>query len=125
VTDDTVVFEQALAEGDALLAAGAVSHNYYLFRRDAIDACLERGLWQMAADHAAALDAYASREPSPFTAFVVARARALVACGNGSGDAALLGELQRLQADGLSHGYLHALPAIEVAIEAVKARAAH
>jgi len=125
VTDDTVVFEQALAEGDALLAAGAVSHNYYLFRRDAIDACLERGLWQMAAGHAAALDAYASREPSPFTAFVVARARALVACGNGSGDAALLGELQRLQADGLSHGYLHALPAIEVAIEAVKARAAH
>ncbi|MCX4150086.1 MULTISPECIES: adenylate/guanylate cyclase domain-containing protein [Paraburkholderia] len=115
-TDDVVVFEMALAEGEATLAAGAVSHNHYLFRRDAIDACLDRGLWDAAAAHAAALEDYASREPSPFSGFVVARARALLSYGMGNRDVALMTELQRLKEEGQRFGFLHALPAIDAAV---------
>jgi class 3 adenylate cyclase/tetratricopeptide (TPR) repeat protein len=116
VTDDAVVFEKALAEAEALLAAGAVSHNHYLFRRDAIDACIDRKLWDAAAAHAAALHDYACREPSPFATFVEARARALAAYGKGIRDTALMGELQRLKEEGQKLGFLYALPAIDAAI---------
>ncbi|TCG06791.1 adenylate/guanylate cyclase domain-containing protein [Paraburkholderia steynii] len=115
-TDDAGVCERALKEGDALLAGGAVSHNHFLFRRDAIDACIERGLWDAAAEHAAALDAYASREPSPFSAFVVARARALIAYGWGHRGPTSLAELQRLREKGAKLGFLHALQAIDTAL---------
>ncbi|MFP3558036.1 adenylate/guanylate cyclase domain-containing protein [Paraburkholderia sp. SIMBA_049] len=115
-TDDEAVFGTALAEGEALLVAGAVSHNHFLFRRDAIDACIDRGLWDAAAAHAAALEDYASREPSPFSAFVVARARALVSYGRGNRDQASLTELQRLKEEGRKLGFLYALPAIDAAL---------
>ncbi|MFP3566227.1 adenylate/guanylate cyclase domain-containing protein [Paraburkholderia sp. SIMBA_030] len=115
-TDDQTVFETALAEGEALLAAGAVSHNHFLFRRDAIDACIDRGLWDAAAAQAAALEDYARREPSPFSAFVVARARALVSYGRGNRDLASLTELQRLEEEGRKLGFLHALQAIDAAL---------
>ncbi|OYD59939.1 UNVERIFIED_ORG: SAM (Sterile alpha motif) domain-containing protein [Burkholderia sp. CF145] len=123
-TDDVNVFEKALAEGDALLASGAVSHNHYLFRRDGIDACLDRGRWDAAADHADALDDYARREPSPFSTFLVARARALVSYGRGNRDAASLNELRRLTEQGRASGFLHAIQAIDALLtgEANKGR---
>jgi hypothetical protein len=40
---DPAVRQKALEEGEALLRAGAVSHNRCLFGRDAIDACLGAG----------------------------------------------------------------------------------
>ncbi|SAK71849.1 adenylate/guanylate cyclase [Caballeronia glebae] len=115
-TDDIAVFERALAEGEALLGAGAVSHNHFLFRRDAIDACLDRRLWDAAAHHAAALEDYARREPSPFSAFVVARARALVSYGKGNREPALLQALLRLEQEGRKAGFLYALEAIDDAL---------
>ncbi|WP_321795675.1 adenylate/guanylate cyclase domain-containing protein [Caballeronia sp. J97] len=115
-TDDIAVFESALAQGEAVLAAGAVSHNHFLFRRDAIDACLERRRWDAAAHHAAALEDYARREPSPFSAFVVARARALVAYGKGDRDAASLQALRRLEQAGEEAGFVYALEAIRGAL---------
>ena len=115
-TADEAAFEAALAEGDALLAAGAVSHNHFLFRRDAIDACIDRGLWDAAATHATGLEDYARREPSPFSAFIVARARALVSHGSGHRDLALLTELDRIRGEGRRLGFLYALPAIDAAL---------
>ncbi|MCG7403967.1 MULTISPECIES: adenylate/guanylate cyclase domain-containing protein [Caballeronia] len=115
-TDDVAVFDSALAEGEALLASGAVSHNHFLFRRDAIDACLDRGLLDAAAHHAAALEDYARREPSPFSAFVVARARALVAHGKGDRKAASTDALQRLAQEGRKRGLVYALAAIDDAL---------
>jgi class 3 adenylate cyclase/tetratricopeptide (TPR) repeat protein len=115
-TDNVAVFETALADGEAVLAAGAVSHNYYLFRRDAIDACIDRGLWDAAEAHAVALDDYACRELSPFAVFVVARARALIAYGKGVRDAALLAELEKLREEGNNLGFVYALPTIDAAI---------
>ncbi|SAL44044.1 adenylate/guanylate cyclase [Caballeronia arvi] len=113
-SDDIDVFESALAEGEAVLGAGAVSHNHFLFRRDAIDACLDRGLWDAALHHAAAFEDYARREPSPFSDFFVARARALASCGKGQ--PVPMETLRRLQREGARCGFLHALQAIDDAL---------
>lgn len=42
---DGTVLDATLAEADELLAAGSISHNHLLFRRDAIEACLQVGAW--------------------------------------------------------------------------------
>jgi hypothetical protein len=68
-----------LARGEALLEAGAISHNHFFFREDAIDASLDAGDLDEALRHADALEHYASREPTSWSRFIVARARALVA----------------------------------------------
>ncbi|MDR5743779.1 adenylate/guanylate cyclase domain-containing protein [Caballeronia sp. LZ029] len=115
-TDDIDVFEDALAEGEALLAAGAVSHNHFLFRRDAIEACIDRGRWDAAAHHAAAFEEYACREPSLFSRFYVARAHALVSYGKGDRNAALMNELQRIGHEGRKSGFIYALEAIDGAL---------
>ncbi|MGF6300879.1 MULTISPECIES: ATP-binding protein [Paraburkholderia] len=115
-TDDVAVFGSALAEGEAWLAAGAVSHNHFLFRRDAIDACIDWRRWDDAAHHAAALEDYARREPSAFSAFFVARARALVSYGKGNRDLASLNELRRLKQEGGKSGFLYAIQAIDAAL---------
>ena len=88
-TEDATVRDTALAEGEALLAAGSISHNHLLFRRDAIEACLDAGAWDGAENHAGALEDYVRQEPSPWTDFVVARGRTLAAHGRGTEIAAL------------------------------------
>ncbi|SPB15786.1 ATP synthase subunit beta [Caballeronia novacaledonica] len=115
-TDDMNIFEDALAEGEALLAAGAVSHNHFLFRRDAIEACIERSRWDEAAHHATAFEDYARREPSLFTGFYVARARALASYGKGNRSAALMNELQQIRHEGQKSGFVYALAAIDRAL---------
>jgi hypothetical protein len=99
-----------LARGEALLAADAVSHNHFFFREDAIDASLDAGDLDEALRHAEALERYASREPTPWSRFVVARARALVAARRGCADASALRALRE-------HAAAHGLVAAQVAIE--------
>ncbi|HEX6015352.1 MAG TPA: hypothetical protein VFY87_26845 [Geminicoccaceae bacterium] len=115
-TDDASARDAALAEGEELLMGGAVSHNHFLFRRDAIEACLQRGAWDDAERHAAALERYASREPSPWTDFVVARGRALTAHGRQGRERSAAADLARLRAEGERLGHLDALPAIDAAL---------
>jgi hypothetical protein len=115
-TDDAGTRDAALAEGEQLLAAGAVSHNELLFRRDAIEACLWSGAWDKAERHAAALEAFASREPSPWTKFVVARGRALAAHGRQGHGGSSAADLARLRSEGERLGHLGALPAIDAAL---------
>lgn len=122
-TEDAAARDAALTEAEGLLAAGSVSHNHFLFRRDAIDACLRVGGWDEAGRHAAALEDYARREPSPWTAFVVARGRALAALGRGEGGAALAAGLARLREEGEQLGHLDALPAIDAALTALSVSA--
>ena len=123
-TDDEAVRNAALAEADELLAAGSVSHNHFLFRRNAIEACLRVRAWDHAERHAAALEDYARREPSAWTGFVVARGRALAAHGRGgNGDQTLVAELLRLKEEGERLGHLDALPAIGAALSTVPAPA--
>ncbi|MDR5880656.1 adenylate/guanylate cyclase domain-containing protein [Caballeronia sp. LZ032] len=120
VTRDPDQLDQALAEGEAVLAAGAVSHNHFLFRRDAIDACIDHRRWDAALHHADALEAYARREPSRFSAFFVARARALAAVGKGTRGQAVLNEVARLDVEATELGFLLAQRDIACALVEVE-----
>jgi class 3 adenylate cyclase/tetratricopeptide (TPR) repeat protein len=102
----------ALAEGEALIAAGAVTHNIPLFGRYAIEACLMAKDWADAEHHAAALARGMSAEPLPMTDFLVARGRALAAAGRGERDAE---EIGRLLAEARAAGWQAMLPALEAA----------
>jgi tetratricopeptide (TPR) repeat protein len=117
-SDDPIVRQAALEEGEALLRAGAVSHNHLLFRRDAIDACVGAGDWEGAERSAAALEDFTASEPLPFSDFYIARARALAAHGaQRSNSASLTAELERLHVEGERLGLLVAVPAIEKTIK--------
>ena len=114
--DDPAVRAAALAEGDALLAVNAVAHNHFLFRRDAIEACLASGDYDGAQRQARALDDFARFEPLPWTEFVVARAHALAAFERGERSDKLVAEIRRLQREAGERGYLSGLARIEAAL---------
>jgi hypothetical protein len=116
VTDDEQVRHEALAEGGALLAAGSISHNHLMFRRDAIEACLAAGAWDDAERYATALADYASPEPMPWTDYISARGHALAAFGRGQRGAELFAQLGRLREQGEQLGLKRTLPAIEAAL---------
>jgi class 3 adenylate cyclase/tetratricopeptide (TPR) repeat protein len=112
-TEDAQERLRALSEAEALLDRGAVSHNHLLFRKDAIEACLEAKDWDQAEHHAAALATYTRQESSPWTSFFVARGQVLSAYGRGGSNSMLFNELARLCAEGERLGFLLALRAIE------------
>ncbi len=102
-----------LAEGEAVLAVGAVSHNIIFFNRHAMEACLAAGEWDNVERYALALERGMAREPLPLTNFLIARARALAAAGRGSKDEK---ELQRLVDVAKRVGWRLVLPALEAAM---------
>lgn len=73
-----------LAEGEALLAQGCVSHNHLEFRMQAAEFLLEARDWEGVARHAEALAQYTRDEPLPWAEVVIARARALAAARGGA-----------------------------------------
>jgi tetratricopeptide (TPR) repeat protein len=116
VTRDAEVRQTALAEGERLLAAGCVSHNYFWFYRDAMEATLGAHDWDEVDRYAASLEAYTRPEPLPWSNFFIARGRALAALGRGGADEAPLAALIRLQDEGQRQGLVTALTAIEAAL---------
>jgi class 3 adenylate cyclase/tetratricopeptide (TPR) repeat protein len=117
-SEDPIRRRAALEEAEALLAAGAVSHNHLLFPRDAVDAYLEAEDWDGVERTAAELEQYTRPEPLPFAAFYIVRARSLAACGRGRPDPA---ELDRLRNEAERLGLLVALPGIKAAINELRA----
>ncbi|HEX4186250.1 MAG TPA: AAA family ATPase, partial [Stellaceae bacterium] len=115
-SEDPTARQAALAEGEALLQAEAVSHNHLLFPRDAIEVYLEAGDWEGVERSAAGLAQYTRSEPLPFSDFYIARARALAARGRDRFDTA---ELERLREEGERLGLRVALPEIVKAIEEI------
>ncbi len=115
-TRDPEEREQALKDGEALLRAGAVGHNHFLFYRDAVEASLGAGDWDGAERYAAALEDYTRSEPLPWTDFFMARGRALAAFGRGDRDEATTVALERLRDEAERLGLVSALPAIEKAL---------
>src|SRR5688572_15533673 len=65
--------KELLVQGEALLAQGCVSHNHLEFRRLAMEFHLRRGDFKEVRRHAAALTAYTSEEPLPWSEIVVRR----------------------------------------------------
>ena len=77
---------------------------------------LELGAWDEAERYAAALEDFTRAEPLPWSAFFVARGRALAALGRGGVDESTKPELERLAAEARRLDYRIALPAIEQAL---------
>jgi class 3 adenylate cyclase/tetratricopeptide (TPR) repeat protein len=96
VTDDKSERHQACAEAEALLAAGAVSHNYVYFRLFAIDASLRAGEFDEAERHADALAAFHPEEELHLIEFAADRGRALARVGRGDKSTELVTEIDRL-----------------------------
>jgi len=96
VSDDEAEWRAALAEGEALLGKGSVSHNHVFYRTYAIDACLRRGEHDEAERHAEALAAYTLPEELPVAELFVGRGRVLARLGRGEKSAELAAELDRL-----------------------------
>jgi tetratricopeptide (TPR) repeat protein len=103
----------ALAEGERVLAAGAVSHSIIFFYRWAIDACLAAKDWKGAERYAAELEGSIAKEPLPMTDFLVARARAIAGAECGQKDEK---ELKRLLAEANRIGWRAVVPSLEVAL---------
>ncbi|MBI4184772.1 MAG: AAA family ATPase [Proteobacteria bacterium] len=104
---------RALAEGEALIAAGAVSHNHFYFYIDAMEAALAGGDNEGVERHAAALEAFTRPEPLPYIAFFVARARALARHARGERGAETRAALAGLAEEGRRAELRAALPALE------------
>ena len=83
-TDDPSERREALAEGEAILRKGAVSHNHLWFFRYAIDAALSDHEWDAAERYAASLDDYTRPEPLPWASFFIRCERALAAGATGA-----------------------------------------
>jgi class 3 adenylate cyclase/tetratricopeptide (TPR) repeat protein len=103
----------ALAEGEAVLNGGAVSHNFLHFNRYAIEACIAAADWAGTERYAAALERNLADEPLPMKDFLVVRARAIAAAGRGRGDETAL---RSLIAEADRAGWRTVLPALETAL---------
>jgi class 3 adenylate cyclase/tetratricopeptide (TPR) repeat protein len=115
-TEDPRERQTALAEGEALLAAGCVSHNYLLFYPDAMEASLIAGDWDAVDRYAAALEAYTRPEPLSWADLRIARGRALARYGSGERGEPTVRELRRLREEADRVGWKTALPALERAL---------
>jgi class 3 adenylate cyclase/tetratricopeptide (TPR) repeat protein len=116
IADDPEVRQGALREGEAVLEAGAVSHNYLWFYRDAMEASLNTGGWHEAERYAALVEEYTRPEPLPWSEFYVARGRALAAHGRGARDEGTAAKLRRLRDEAGETGLRAAIPAINMAL---------
>lgn len=112
---------EALAEGEALLERGCVSHNYFIYYSHAIDAALEAGDWDEAERYGAALERYTREEPLPWSEFVIARGRALAAHGRGRRDDGHARTVRELRASAQAASFAVAIPALDAAIEELPA----
>ena len=118
ITEDAGRRARLLTEGEALLAAGCVSHNHLEFHGNAIEVGLRAGTWQEVRRHGAALQAYTAGEPVPLTDVLIRRAFLLADLGEKRTPVetrkairALCEECRRIDA-------LAALPALEAALRA-------
>jgi hypothetical protein len=123
-TDDEGERDAALAEGEALLDSGSVSHNHFFFARDAIDTALAAGELDRARAHAARLRAYTSAEPLPWSDLVIERAEALASAAADPPGRADVDTLSRLAVAARNSGQLDLVPALEAAIRAASTRPA-
>lgn len=117
-TGDIALRRWALSEGEALLQERCVSHNYLQFYQNAVDAALKSEDWDEADRYADALEAYSnSTEPTPWSAFYVARGRVLADFGRGLRDGGELESLRELSEDAERIGLDAAVPALRKALE--------
>jgi len=115
-SDDQDLRKAYRAEAEELLAAGSVSHNYFNFYEDGMEAALREGEWDLVERYAQSLEDYTRDEPLPRCDFFIARGRALAAHGRGNRDEATMTELKRLYDEATRVGLKLVLPSLEAAL---------
>lgn len=121
ITSDAQQRAKALEEGEALLAAGCVSHSYFEFYSNAIEVGLQQGQWTKARHYADALAAYTREEPLEWTQLLIQRGNVLADVGEGKLTRETAPLLQRLRASGIHMDFRLPLAAIEAALAEVSA----
>ena len=116
VSDDPEQRRRALDEGAEILRQDCVSHNYFWFYRDAMEASLEGADWEGVERYATALEDYTRPEPLPWTDLFIARGRALADYGRGKRDDTTIQELKRLRDEAERVGLKSAVPALDRAL---------
>ena len=117
VTRDAERRQAAIARGQRLVAAGAISHNHLHFHQLAMDAQLRAGDWPGAEGPRPTPLRPIATSPCPWSRFHVARGRLLAAMGRGQGDADSEAQLAELRQEAAQVGYPEALfPAAIVGI---------
>lgn len=117
ITTDAGTRKQALEQGEALLRGGCVSHCYLYFYEFAIDSQLEQADWPAAERYAGALEIYMRAEPTPWSDFLIQRARVLAQAGRGARAASLQRSLQALADQARNAGVKWRLDQLEQALE--------
>jgi hypothetical protein len=116
ITREPAQREAALAQGEQLLRQGCVSHCYFHFYENAVEAALAMGAWDEAERYVRGLEDYTRAEPLAWSDFFIRRGRALARCGRGERAAAIESDLLGLAAEARRLGLLIALPRIEAAL---------
>lgn len=111
----------ALAEGEAVLAAGAPVSNAIAFYYFAIEACVEQGDWRNAKRYAQSLERVTANEPLPLSDAIITRARLLVRYLRGERSSALAAAARQHLHDIRATGY--GLPDPQIENIAAQARA--
>jgi hypothetical protein len=99
-----------LAEGQALLERGSLSHNHIYYHLNAMDLGLERQDAPLALHHAAAMEAYTAAEPLPLADLFIERARAMVDVWQHHENAEAWQRLERLKQTAQEAGMMLAWP---------------
>jgi class 3 adenylate cyclase/tetratricopeptide (TPR) repeat protein len=107
---------EALVEGERMLAAGAVSHCHFHFYTTAMDTLLQSGEWDKVDRYASALESFTRPEPLPWCDFFIARGRVLSRFGQGQRDEEIRKQLQDLQRNAVDVGLRLATRRIEAAL---------
>ena len=115
-TDDPDEAARAIEEAEAMLAAGAVSHNFFEFYIAMIEHYLRQADWDGVERCCQILEEYTHGEPLPRTDYFIARGRALASFGRGQREKTLMRELQRLRDEGERVGLAIALSSIDKAL---------
>ncbi|MHA1567584.1 MAG: adenylate/guanylate cyclase domain-containing protein [Alphaproteobacteria bacterium] len=112
LTDDPGERQSTMAEGERMLAKGAVGHNHLFFYRLVMESALQHGEWDEVRRHAASLQAFTAQEPLPWANFFIARAHALSAVAREGKSAHNMAEIERLRAQATAWGLRSALPGL-------------
>ena len=116
IETDEAACRHALAQGEALLARGAVSHNFFVFCECAIHVSLCRKDWEEVERYCSLLGRYSAHEPFPWADFIMARGRALSRAGRGETGLALVVTLESLHRQATSSEDNLYLPEIDAAL---------
>jgi DNA-binding SARP family transcriptional activator len=120
LTPDPAQRAAALAEGEAVLASGCVSHSYFEFYHHAMEVSIEQSAWEAARRYANDLAVYTAIEPLAPTSLQSARARLLADVGENVITPKTLAELETLKHRCRQMEVVALIPAIDAAITLVE-----